>query len=305
MKILVLGGSGFIGSHIVDALLERGLRVRVFDRVPERYRPTPLGVEFIQGDWSDLSTLAEGLTGVDIVFHLISTTVPSTSNIDPIWDIQSNLVNTVRLLELMRASEVKRIIYLSSGGTVYGIPETNPVPESHPLRPLSSYGVVKVAIENYLRMYERLYGLKPVILRASNPYGPRQGHGGIQGVIGTFLWKIAQGEPIEIWGDGTIVRDFIYVRDLAELCATLAQGDLKGCFNVGSSRGLSINELVELIGRVTGRTFQVIRKPGRSFDVPAIVLDTRAIQRATGWQAETGILEGLAETWKWFKAQGR
>lgn len=303
MRALILGGNGFIGSHLVDALLHANARVRVLDRGPDRYRPTPHGVEFIQGDWGDSAILAESLADVDTVFHLISTTVPSTSNLDPVWDIQSNLVNSVRLLELMRAAGVRRLVYLSSGGTVYGIPESDPVAESHPLRPISSYGIVKVAIEHYLHMEERLHGLQPVILRASNPYGPRQGHGGVQGVIGTFLWKIAQREPIQLWGDGSIVRDFIHVRDLARLCVMVAPADVTGCYNAGSGQGHSIAEIIETIGAVLGRTIEPVRKPGRGFDVPRVVLDIGAVQRATGWKPEIGLSEGVLETWEWVRQQ--
>lgn len=179
MRALVIGGSGFIGSHLVDSLLKQGKKVRVFDRAPERFRGAQRGVDFVQGSFDDVAALAEALSDVDQVFHLLSTTVPSTSNLNPVADIEGNLINSVRLLELMRASDVRRIVYLSSGGTVYGIPQTDPVAESHPLRPISSYGIVKVAVENYLHLEQQLHGLHPVVLRVSNPYGPRQGHGGV------------------------------------------------------------------------------------------------------------------------------
>lgn len=305
MRALVLGGHGFIGSHLVDVLLAEGARVRVFDRAPERYRPALPGVDFMQADWGDTAVLAEALADVDTVFHLISTTVPGTSNLDPIGDIQSNLVHTVRLLELMRAAGVRRMVYLSSGGTVYGIPERDPVSEDHPLRPISSYGIVKVAIENYLFMEQQLHGLQPAILRASNPYGPRQGHGGVQGVIGTFLWKLAQGEPIQLWGDGSIVRDFIHVRDLARLCERVARNGSTGCFNAGSGQGRSIAEIIDTLGAVIGRPLEPVRKPGRGFDVPRVVLDIDKVRQATGWKPEIGLQEGIRETWEWVREQTR
>lgn len=136
--------------------------------------------------------------------HLVSTTVSATSNLDPVADIQGNLVAAVQLLQAMRGTEARRLVFLFSGGTVYGIPRIDPVPEDHPLAPISSYGVVKVAIEHYLHMERQLHGLDYVVLRAANPYGPRQSHAGVQGIIGTYLWKIARGEPIEIWGDGSV-----------------------------------------------------------------------------------------------------
>lgn len=303
MRALVIGGSGFIGSHIVDALLARGVQVRVYDRLPELLRPTPAGVEFRQGEFGNSALLAEALADVDQVFHLVSTTVPSTSNLDPIADIQGNLINTVQLLELMRAAGVKRLVFLSSGGTVYGVPEKDPVAETHTLRPISSYGIVKVAIENYLFMEHRLHGLEYVALRASNPYGPRQGHGGVQGVIGTYLWKIAHNEPIQLWGDGSIVRDFIHVRDLAQLCVRAAERKIIGCYNAGSGQGHSIAQIIDTISKTSGVCVEPIRKPARGFDVPRVVLDISSIQKEIGWVPTITLDEGIKETWSWVKDQ--
>lgn len=182
MKALVLGGCGFIGSHLVDRLLASGHKVRVLDRAPELYRAPIANVDYRFGDFADAPLLAEALEGIEVVYHLISTTVPPTSNLDPVADVEGNLINTLRLLQLMVQKNIPKIVFLSSGGTVYGIPETVPIPESHPLRPICSYGVVKVAIENYFQMFHQLHGLVYVVLRASNPYGERQGHAGVQGV---------------------------------------------------------------------------------------------------------------------------
>jgi UDP-glucose 4-epimerase len=303
MKALVLGGSGFIGSHLVDALLAAGHKVCVYDRAPERLRPTPAGVDFLQGSIEDTALLAEALSTADTVFHLVSTTMPATANLDPVADIEGNLVATVKLLELMRAANVRRLVYLSSGGTVYGIPEADPVPETHPLRPISSYGIVKVAIEHYLRMEQHLHGLSYATVRASNPYGPRQGHGGVQGVIGTYLHNIASGEPIQLWGDGSVVRDFIYVEDLAKLCLSVAETGASGVFNAGSGQGHSIAGIIEAIAEVTGEAVTPDKKPGRGIDVPRVVLDIAKVQAATGWAPETALTDGLAKTWAWVKAQ--
>lgn len=305
MKCLILGGSGFIGSHVVDAALARGHMVRVYDRAPERFRPTPPAVEFVQGDLGDTASLAEAMVGVDMVFHLVSTTVPTTANLDPIADIRGNLIATLRLMELMRAQGVRRMLYLSSGGTVYGVPAVDPVPEDHPLRPISSYGIVKVAIENYIRMEASLNGLEAVILRPSNPFGPRQGHGGVQGIIGTYMWRHAQGEGMELWGDGSIVRDFIDVRDLARLCLTCAEAGTTGTFNAGAGEGHSVREIIDGIGRVSGTPLTPAIKPGRKFDVPRVVLDISAVRAATGWSPEISFEAGLAETWDWVKEQVR
>ncbi len=253
MRILVLGGNGFIGSHIVDALHKRGDRVRVFDRFPNNYQPPKQGIDYRLGEFSDTAALAEALHDIDVVYHLISTSVPSTSNLDPVADIQGNLIATVQLLQQMVRLKVDRVVYLSSGGTVYGNPTINSVPESHPLNPICSYGVVKVAIENYLHMFSELHGLKPTILRASNPFGPRQGHVGVQGVIPTFLKRLIDNDPLQIWGDGSVVRDYIFIDDLVRLCLLAAEEEAVGVFNAGSGCGSSLKEIVESICLTSGR----------------------------------------------------
>ena len=298
-RVLVIGGCGFIGSHIVDSLLSAGHRVRVLDLRPEAYRPPLPGVEYVQGSFCDAEVLRGALKGVEAVVHTASTTVPATANLNPIADIDSNLIGTVRLLQLMRERGIRRMVFLSSGGTVYGIPQTDPVPEDHPQAPISSYGIVKLAIERYLHMERHLHGLDYVALRASNPYGPRQGHGGLQGIIGTYLWKIARDEPIEVWGDGSVVRDFVHVRDLADLTALALERPINGCFNAGSGTGASVREIVELTGRVTGRALTPVHKPGRGFDVPRVVLDIDRIRAATGWTPSIGLEEGMRDAWSW------
>ncbi|MDV7142069.1 NAD-dependent epimerase/dehydratase family protein [Tropicimonas sp. TH_r6] len=303
MKILILGGSGFIGSHVVDRLLATGHDVRVFDRSRERFRPTPAGVEFVAGELSDSASLIEALAGIDMVFHMVSTTVPGTANMDPIADIRDNLIGSVRMLELMRAQAVTRLLYLSSGGTVYGIPGRNPVPETHPIAPISSYGIVKAAVENYIRMEIDLHGLRAVVLRPSNPYGPRQGHGGVQGVIGTYMHQLAHGETLNLWGDGSVVRDFIHVHDLARLCVTSAEQDITGTFNAGAGEGHSLREIIDGIATVSGRPVEPVIRPGRAIDIPRIVLDTSAARDAFGWQPAVAFKDGLRDTWKWVLQQ--
>jgi len=195
MKALVLGGGGFLGSHLVDELLKKNHDVRVLDRAAEQYRTTPDAVDYRLGDFADPAVVAEALQDIDTVYHLASATVPSTSNLDPAADITANLVPGVRLFEQLVRLGVRRIVFLSSGGTVYGDPKLMPVAVEHPVSPLCSYGVVKVATEHYLHMFQELYGLSPTILRASNPYGPRQGHLGVQGAIATFLNRLLAAAP--------------------------------------------------------------------------------------------------------------
>jgi len=298
MKVLVLGGTGFIGSHVVDRLLSSGHVVRVFSRSPERFRQPLAQVDYRLADFDNIPALVEALTGVDVVFHLISTTVPSTSNRDPVFDIESNLAGSVRLLQTLRESGVRRLVYLSSGGTVYGVPETIPIPESHPLHPICSYGIVKVAVENYLHMFHQLYDLDYVVLRPSNPYGERQGHFGVQGIIGTFLNKLRQGEELEVWGDGSLVRDYLYVEDLARLCVAAAESDRVGVYNVGSGRGYTVREVLECIEQAVGRPLPVCWREGRKFDVPKVILDIAKARRDFAWNPEIDLAGGIGRTWE-------
>jgi UDP-glucose 4-epimerase len=304
-KILVIGGSGFIGSHIVDKLLAHGHSVRVFDRQLERFRAPLPSVDYHIGDFADRMDVVEALAGVDVVYHLLSTTLPGTADLNPKTDIHDNLIGTINLLESMQALGARRILFLSSGGTVYGIPETVPIPETHPLRPISSYGIVKASIEHYLEMYRRTRGFSPIIVRASNPFGPRQGHSGVQGVISTFLRRILAGEPIEIWGDGGVVRDYFEVGDLAELCVRAGTGRSEGAYNAGSGYGLSVNEVVEAIGKVTGSVFEIVYRPARPVDVPYSVLDCSRAKSEFGWECKTGFEAGLHNTWNWLRTQTR
>ena len=299
MRVLVLGGCGFIGSHLVDALLALNLNVRVFDRGPEKYRAPLDDVDYVFADFRDINRLYEALVDVDVVVHLISATVPTTAALDTQADVGGNLLPSLALFEAMLKLSVRRIVYASSGGTVYGAPEIVPTPEIHPLRPINSYGIVKVAIESYLAMYARAHGLEATIIRPSNPYGPRQGHTGVQGVVATFMNQVLNDETIHVWGDGSVVRDYVYVEDLASLFAAAVVSGASGVFNGGSGIGVSINDVIAGIGTVTGQRLRVTYQPSRSIDVPRSILDVGAAKRHLGWEPKVAFPEGLERTWRW------
>ncbi len=299
MKVLVIGGSGFIGSHVVDALLEAGHDVRVFGRHPEHFRPALSNVDYRLGDFRDRMALAEALNGVNAVFHLVSTTFPGTANLDPKTDVRDNLISTLEMIETMLSLQITRLLFVSSGGTVYGVPEQVPIPETHSLRPINSYGIVKVAIEQYIDMYRRIGGLSPVIIRAANPFGPRQSHGGIQGAVSTFLDCVAADKEIEIWGDGSVVRDFVDVRDLAELCVRAGTSTREGAYNAGSGSGTSLNELLDVIRQVTSKEVSVNFKPARLIDVPVSVLDCTFARNDFDWVPKRTLFEGIKNAWEW------
>lgn len=299
MKVLVIGGCGFIGSHVVDRLLRQGHQVRIFDRHEENFRLALAGVDYRVGDFTNKMQIADAVQGVDAVFHFVSTTFPGTASLNPQRDVQENLIGTQQLVEVMLSANVRRLLFLSSGGTVYGIPEVTPIPETHPLRPINAYGITKTAIEHNLEMFRRVAGLSPIIVRASNPFGPRQSHVGVQGVVSTFLNRIANGEPIEIWGDGSVIRDYIDVQDLADFCVLAGTSDRNGTYNAGSGQGTSLVDLLVAMEEVTERDIVRIFRPARAIDVPVSILDCFAAERDFGWKVQRDLKTGLRTTWNW------
>lgn len=302
-RILVTGGAGFIGAHLVDRLVASGHQVRVLDRIPVDVRPAWLAspqIDYLMGDFSDHSFLDAALKDVDVVYHLVSTTIPATSNIDPVFDVQSNLVGTLSLLQIALAAGVKKIIFVSSGGTVYGKPKSLPIKETDPTDPICSYGITKLAIEKYLAMFSELHGLDFLVFRLANPFGERQ-RPGAQGVIAAFMQRVADGKPIEIWGDGSVVRDYIYIRDVIDVLVSGISYDGKShVFNLGSGLGRSLNEIIDALRAVTGRAVESTYKSGRPLDVPKSVLDISLIKQEFGWQPSLDFQGDLSKTWDWF-----
>lgn len=298
MKVLITGGNGFLGSSLASGLRAEDVSVRVLDPAPPREDVDWSDIEYTRGGLADQAQLVAALDGVKCVYHLASSTVPSTSNLDPVRDVTDNLLGSLNLIAAMREAGVRRIVFFSSGGTVYGDPDVVPVPVEHPLRPISSYGVVKVAIEQYLMMYWRLGQLDPLILRPSNPYGPRQSTAGIQGAISAFLGKALNGGTVKIWGDGGIVRDYIYVDDLVRLAVKAGLSSHVGTYNAGSGTGHSLNQICEQISQLTGKPLQVEHESRRNFDVSRIVLDIEETQRRFAWVPEVSLADGIGRTWR-------
>ena len=293
MNILVLGGSGFIGTHLSKALAERGHYVRVFGLQQNLPDGASKRIEYWRGDFSDAILLSEALNDIDVVCHLISSTVPGTSNLDMAEDVRSNLINTLQLLDLMIAKNIRRIVYFSSGGTVYGTPSLLPIPEEHALNPICSYGIVKVSIEKYLYMYQQVFDFKPLILRPSNPYGTGQSRLGMQGLIGTFLGKALDNKPLEVWGDGTAIRDYIAVGDLVDLAVSALESEVVGVFNVGSGVGHSVNEIIEIVRSIVPGDIKVVYQGARGIDVEKIILDINKIKEHFEWTPKVALDEGM------------
>lgn len=302
MRCLIVGGNGFIGGHLVRRLAESGERVRVYDRSPDKFRANLAGVDYVEGDLGNHGLIREAVRGIEVVYHFVSTTLPKTSNDDPIYDVRSNLVDTIQLMEACVEAGVQKVVFASSGGTVYGPPETLPINEDHPTAPISSYGIVKLAIEKYLGLFHHLHGLDYAALRISNPYGPYQNPEGQQGVVGVFLNRLYTGRPITVWGDGEVVRDYLYVSDLADALELAARVETREkVLNIGSGEGLSLNALIRCISEVVGEEPVVEYLPARPLDVPVSVLDIGRAQAELGWRPGTGLAEGVERTWAWIQ----
>lgn len=303
MKCVIFGGGGFIGSTVADRLIADGHSIRIFERPrvqPYRTFKESESVEWMTGDMQSVHDLHGAIAGTDAVIHLVSTTLPKISNDDPIYDVTTNVLATLQMLNVMRETGVKRILFISSGGTVYGAPKFVPITESHPTDPEVSYGITKLTIEKYLYLYDRLYGLRPTILRVANPYGERQRVETAQGAVAAFIRRALAGEAIEIWGDGSVVRDYLHVSDVANAFAEALPytGD-KIVFNVSSGVGTSLLELCSSIERVLGKSLNVNFLPGRKFDVPVSVLDNSLAKSEFGWKPQINLDEGLRRTINW------
>ena len=306
--ILFLGGMGFIGKNLIEVFSQSGhYRCLTFNHPNFVAESSPVfqSVPIFLGDVRDGASLAKVLmeNPVDILFHLVTTTVPSSSNQNIPFDIESNLVGTVQILELAVKYGVKKVVFLSSGGTVYGIPLSNPVPETAPTNPICSHGIVKLAAERYLHLYRHLYGLEYLVCRVSNPYGEYH-YSAIQGLINVVLRKILKGEEVVIWGDGSAMRDYIFVKDVSNAILKLIEaGVADDIVNIGSGRGTSIKEILELIRCEIG-SFVVKYQASRSFDVPEIVLDTTKLHSHISHKL-ISIPEGLRRTVTWLRQPDR
>lgn len=305
MNCLVLGGAGFIGSHIVDALIAKKHHVKVFDlpNISLHCLKNQAGkFEFVGGNFNNADVVGNALKDIDIVIHLISTTLPGPSNENPVFDIETNLIGSLNLLEKAVQAGVKKVIFASSGGTVYGIPNQVPIPETHPTDPICSYGIGKLAIEKYLALFHHLYGLDYAVLRLGNPYGPRQRIDNVQGVIAVFLGKVLNEKRISIWGDGSVARDYLYISDLANAVVKSMEvkSDLK-LFNIGSGKAYTLIEILSSIQKVTGKEPNIDFSPGRKLDVPVNCLKIEKALTELGWHAEIELEEGIKRTWEWIK----
>lgn len=298
MKIVILGGGGFIGSHLASALHSQANSVRIFDkseRTACAHKLRTDDIEWCQGDFQDTGDLTCALKGADVVYHLISTTLPQSSNENPLYDIQSNVIATLKMLDLMLELDIRRIVFVSSGGTVYGVPQRIPLNEEHDTNPICAYGISKLTIEKYLALYSYLHNLDYTVLRVSNPYGAGQDGMRGQGVLAAFCKAVKQGKPLQIWGDGTIVRDYIHIDDVCKAMGrVLNYSGSERIFNIGSGVGASLNQLIDILRHVPDTSVEVEYLPARNCDVPVNILDIGRAEHTLDWTPQVDLYQGIS-----------
>lgn len=306
-RCLVLGANGFIGSHLVDSLVGRGERVRAFDRFGGDTSKfiSDENIEIFPGDFLNKSDLSGALKDVDYVFHFISTTTPATAENDPLIDIETNVRMSIELLQECVVHQVKKVVFASTGGAIYGDSDGGPLSESTLTQPVSPYAIGKLTIEHYLRYFKRKHGLDSVVFRISNPYGERQSLVSRQGVIPIFLQHIYKNEPVMILGDGTMVRDYLYVKDVARLISSVFQSAQRPVYNLGSGIGVSVNNLLDVIKSVTQKEVKIDYQPKPPTFLEKVVLDTTTFKNEFNAAPEVSLEKGIKLTWEYVSREHR
>lgn len=301
-KILIIGGAGFIGTNLVNKLVAAGANVKIFTRSSRSVKNLSkiLGeIELVYGDLMDEVALRKALSDIDCVIHLVSTTFPGTSIDSGIYDIFSNLIPSIRLLEICAQNKIKKIVYASSGGTIYGEPETIPILETHLLDPKSMYGQSKKTIEGYLSFFAKNYDMNIQILRLSNPYGPYQNPYGAQGLIGVAFRCALENSPFNVFGNGGAVRDYIYIDDVINAFMYAINHSKSETLNISSGKGKSVMEVLCAIEDVSGKKINKEYIAGRRGDVDVNVLSNNKALEAYNWKPEVSFKDGLTNTWDW------
>lgn len=305
MKSIVTGGAGFIASHLVDRLIADGDEVLVIDDLSSGKTVNMHDdARLEEMDISD-ERMANVVSAFqpDRVFHAAAQISVSLSAREPAVDARTNILGTLNVLDAIRNApgDPAKFIFFSTGGGMYGEPETLPAPESFPALPGAPYGAAKHAVEVYLPVYQRLFGIDHVTLRLGNVFGPRQDPHGEAGVVAIFTRAMLADRPVKIFGDGKDERDYVYVQDVVEAMVRAAGAEGTGPYNVGTGEGTNVNELFGVLAELTGYGRAAEYEPPRAGDIGKISLDSSAITRDLGWKPETKLIDGLADTVAWFR----
>jgi UDP-glucose 4-epimerase len=297
MKAIVTGANGFMGRALVRALLAQGQSVTAttagsapsIDHPRLRWKRLDLGKP--DEGWKQV------LHGADVIYHLAWSTVPSEAIRAPVEDARVNIVGSLSLVQAVReAQSAARIVFASSGGTVYGALSTIPATEDHPLRPISAHGVSKLAVESYLEVARRESGLSSISLRIGNLYGPGQSRDRMFGAVTQFVSRALSDEPIRIFGDGSVTRDYVFIDDVVDALTIAGSSPKTGAFNIGTGVGHSLNDVANVVAAEAGRELTIERLDGRPFDVPVSVLDPARARTELGWAACVAFTEGVRKT---------
>ena len=309
MKILVTGGAGFIGSHIVDSLIEAGHEVVVLDNLSSgREENVHREAHLEKADITDFKAVQKifALEKPEVVYHLAAQIDVRQSVADPITDAETNILGSIHLIKTAHESGVKKFIFSSTGGAIYGDTDDRPTPETHPEWPLSPYGIAKLAIDKYLNYFSLVHGLNFTSLRYANVYGPRQNPHGEAGVVAIFMDKMLAGTQPIINGDGRQTRDYVYVGDVARAnLLALEHMDKNGVYNVGTGRETSVNELFTAINDCFDGTFRETHGDAKPGEQKTSGLDATKIITELGWKAEVAFSDGIKQTFDWFKGNAR
>lgn len=299
-RIVIIGATGFIGTNLCERLNFDSLSWLGISRGGAR-EPS-LSKRHVILDYRNSDELAAILEPGDVIVHLANSSIPSTANIDKIRDIESNLIPTVALLDVCLAVGVKKIVFVSSGGTVYGNQRKTPISEAASLLPKTSYAITKISSEMYLNLYKTLYNLECCVLRVANPYGKHQLPIKGQGVLAHIFKSLYENTTFRIWGDGSVIRDYIDVSDVVECIfkAIFYEGD-ETTFNVGSGVGVSLNDLVEQVKVNLGKNLSVEYEEGRSLDVSKNILDVRLAKEELCWAPRVDLSSGIRSYDQWFR----
>jgi UDP-glucose 4-epimerase len=297
MRAIVTGANGFMGRALVHTLLEHGHAVTATTTGSAR------SIDHPRLSWErlDLGQPDESwrriFRGADVIYHLAWSTVPSEASQVPVEDARVNIVGSLSLIRVIQEVEpTARVVFASSGGTVYGALSTIPATEDHPLQPISAHGVSKVAVESYLEVARRESGLSSISLRIGNLYGPGQSRDRAFGAVTQFASRALSGEPIRIFGDGSVTRDYVFIDDAVRALILAANSSHTGAYNIGTGVGHSLNDVIKIVGAELGHALAIERLSGRPFDVPVSILDSSRARTGLGWAPDIPFKEGVRKT---------